>query len=59
MLKCKICDMEWEQIPAHAQQVGSPRGGYRLYFIDGRLHDVGSTHLGRNKAVTPPQETQK
>jgi len=30
MLKSKICDMEWEQLPAHAQQKeegGNPAAG--------------------------------
>jgi hypothetical protein len=51
--------MEWEQLPAHAQQVGNPRGSFRLFLIDGISHDIGSTNLGRKKAVKTVEEIQK
>ena len=65
-LKCKLCGAEFDQLAPQAVQVGNPKGSFRLYLIDGRLHDLGSTKLGRNKrqekldklAATPPQETQ-
>jgi hypothetical protein len=59
MLKCKICDMEWEQLPAHAQQVGNSKGSFRLFLIDGIPHDIGSTNLGRKKAAKTVEEKQK
>ena len=46
--RCKLCGREWEEIPAHAQQVGRQRGGYRMYLIDGHPHDIGSDKIGRN-----------
>jgi len=54
--RCKICGMVWESLPPDAQQVGNPRGGYRLFLIDGIPHDIGSTKLGRKKAATASQE---
>ncbi len=55
-LRCKICGMQWETLPADAKQVGSPRGSFRLYLIDGIPHDIGSTNLGRKKAATTVEE---
>jgi hypothetical protein len=48
--RCKICGMQWEALPSNAQQVGNPRGSFKLYLIDGIPHDIGSTKLGKRKA---------
>jgi hypothetical protein len=58
-LKCRICGMEWKQIPTLAQQVGNPRGSFHLFLIDGIPHDIGSTNLGRKKAAKSVEEIQK
>jgi hypothetical protein len=55
-LRCKLCGVEFDQLPPQAAQVGNPRGSYRLYLIDGQLHDLGSTQLGRKKSAAKPQE---
>jgi hypothetical protein len=58
--KCKICNLEWELLPADAKQIGNPRGSFRLYLIGGQMHDIGSTQLGRKKsAATTAEEKQK
>jgi hypothetical protein len=54
--KCKICGMQWESLPPNAQQVGNPKGSYKLYLIDGIPHDIGSTKLGKKKAAKPQEE---
>jgi len=58
-LRCKICGMEWERLPPNAQQVGNPRGSFRLFLIDGVPHDIGSSNLGRKKAAKTVEEKQK
>ncbi len=57
-LKCKLCGAEFDHLPLQAVQVGNSRGGYRLYLIDGQMHDIGSTQLGRKKSTATPQEKQ-
>lgn len=58
-LKCKICGMQWETLPANAKQVGNPRGSFRMFLINGIPHDIGSTKLGRKKAAKTAEEKQK
>lgn len=55
-LRCKICGVVWESLPPNAQQIGNPRGPFRLFLIDGMPHDLGSTNLGRKKAVKTAKE---
>jgi hypothetical protein len=50
-LKCKLCGVEFDQLPPQAVQVGNPKGSFRLYLIDGQMHDIGSTQLGRKKSA--------
>jgi hypothetical protein len=57
-LKCKICGLVWESLPPNAQQIGNPRGSFKMYLIDRIPHDIGSTKVGKKKATTP-KETKK
>jgi hypothetical protein len=47
--------VEFDKLPAHAVQVGNAKGSFRLYLIDGHLHDLGSVNLGRRKSAVKPQ----
>ena len=55
-LRCRICSMQWETLPAEAKQVGNPRGSFKMYLINGIPHDIGSTNLGRRKKVAKTAE---
>ncbi len=48
-VKCSICGKHFDSIPVDAIQIG--RGGVRpLYrFVNGEVHALGSTKLGRRK----------
>ena len=48
-LKCTFCAATWETLPPNAQQVGTSRGSFRMYLIDGTPHYIGSARAGRNK----------
>jgi hypothetical protein len=53
-VRCSICGKQFDRIPPDAIQIG--RGGVSpLYrFVNGEVHALGSTRLGRRKNADKP-----